>query len=359
MMSNSNLNTARNELFACLDTSVEELLPPLTPNTGYVWRELANKVIRLAARFVAALDEAGGGEELKRRKVLLENLTGAPFQRLRKAAYKRLRLAFAQASPDKEIERIPISQLTSLHMPEQFEQQFLVRDDVKRFAGDPEAILWSPYTVWQYWGCLAQLVKYPELVEYSCEVSEVVRQIEAEHLWACFLLAVSREVTVFRMPDRHQNLVAVSRRSDRHRNLVAAIMQWGPVVTAIRNAVDDLSATLPVDDGQARAKGDEHDGGGKAPEEVSPTTEKAAGVPGGSLTQADDFAKAPGKRRSRGANRKDSEGDRKIYEAWKTGHYATFADCGRELGISSEKKRYVELAVGRYRKYLKRHSGKG
>jgi hypothetical protein len=66
--------------------------------------------------------------------------------------------------------------------------------------------------------------------------------------------------------------------------------------------------------------------------------------------------KAPQKPSSRGAKRKDAEGDRKIYEAWESDHYRTFADCGRELGISE--KRDVELAVGRYRKYLTRHPGK-
>ena len=67
-------------------------------------------------------------------------------------------------------------------------------------------------------------------------------------------------------------------------------------------------------------------------------------------------AKAPRKRHSRGAKRKDADGDRRIYDAWKTGSYRTWKDCGRELGVDE---RHVELAVGRYRKYLKRHSGKG
>jgi len=65
---------------------------------------------------------------------------------------------------------------------------------------------------------------------------------------------------------------------------------------------------------------------------------------------------APKNRHSRGTKRKDAEGDRKIYEAWDTGNYRTYADCGRALGITE--KRHVERAVGRYRKYLSRHSGR-
>ena len=138
-MSDTDLYTARKELFAFLDTPVEELPPPLSPETGYEWRELATKLMGLAAQFIEALDEAGGGKELSRRNVLLENITGAPYQCLRDAAYARLRRAFEEASSDKEeVERIPISQLTSLYMPEQFADRFLVRDDVKRFAGYPE-----------------------------------------------------------------------------------------------------------------------------------------------------------------------------------------------------------------------------
>jgi hypothetical protein len=262
-MNTSVLDTARNELFACLDTPVEELLPPLTPDTGYEWRELANKVIGSAARFVAALEEAGGGEELHRRNVLLENLTGAPYQRLREAAYQRLRLAFTEASPDGEVERIPISQLTSLYMPEQFAHQFLVREDVRRFAGDPESILWSPFALLGYWGWLAQLVKYPELVDFCCEVSEVVRQIEAEHLWGSFLLAASRDVDRAPMPDRY-------------RDLMAAIVRWGPVVAAIKDAVEDLMAALPVGGGQAIA---EHSDAAPALPPVAPTQSVTSGLP--------------------------------------------------------------------------------
>ena len=66
-------------------------------------------------------------------------------------------------------------------------------------------------------------------------------------------------------------------------------------------------------------------------------------------------AKAPRKRTSRGAKRKDEEMTRKIYEAWITDHYKTSEDCGREFGKDG---RYVKRAVDRYRKYLERNPGK-
>ncbi len=66
-------------------------------------------------------------------------------------------------------------------------------------------------------------------------------------------------------------------------------------------------------------------------------------------------AKAPRKRNSRGKKRIDAEGDRKISEAWHTGSYKTYAECGREFGRAA---RDAKLAVGRYDKYLKRHPGK-
>jgi hypothetical protein len=86
---------------------------------------------------------------------------------------------------------------------------------------------------------------------------------------------------------------------------------------------------------------------------VALETLAANGLP---IIQPDIASKAPRKRHSRGAKRKDAEGDPRIYEAWQTGHHATWKECGKALGRDE---RDVELAVGRYRKYLQRHRRKG
>jgi hypothetical protein len=74
------------------------------------------------------------------------------------------------------------------------------------------------------------------------------------------------------------------------------------------------------------------------------------------FVEAGVVAKPPRKHHCRGAKRKDADGDRRIYDAWKSGGYDTYEECGRALGMRA---REIELSVGRYRHWLKRNPGKG
>jgi hypothetical protein len=91
------------------------------------------------------------------------------------------------------------------------------------------------------------------------------------------------------------------------------------------------------------------------PERIALALETLAANGSPAIQPGNTTAKVPRKRHSRGAKRKDAEGDRKIYEAWMTDHYKTYAECGREFGRDG---RYVRRALGRYRKYLERNPGK-
>ncbi len=307
----------------------------------------AETCIALAARFVTAIEESVAGKELHERVVLFANLTGAgsEYGDLRTAAHESMIQLFKEVSPDREVDRTDISPPYEGFKPrsERLAHGYLRRWDVNIFLGDAQSVLWSPYELLDFCDDLLELFDGQLLCSLVENLGALHGRMKAKHLWGAYLLAASHDAASAPTPDRY-------------RRLRIAIMQSRGSVAAIKAAAEDIVATLPVDSGQTPTKAEEHGGGSRAPVEARPTAEKAAATSGGSASQADHFAKAPRKRKSRGAQRKDADGDRKIYEAWETGHYRTFADCGRELGISE--KRDVELAVGRYRKYLTRHPGK-
>ncbi len=189
------------------------------------------RIARNASRKISAAPPSvsvRGRTELDNRYTTLANLTGlgSHYQHSREAAFQRLLLFFKEASPDKEVERLPISRLGSL-------------EDVKRFTGDPESILWSPFELSSYWGRFAQLVEYPELRDFGYELWSVLRRIKAEHLWGSYLLAVSYSVHSSPKPDWY-------------RDLETTIVNSGGPVMAIKDAADDLFIGLHVDPKQLK-----------------------------------------------------------------------------------------------------------
>ena len=206
------------------------LVPPTrTPNgaTGRTRR-------CVAARFVAALEAAGGGED-RRRSTKLENIAGmgSPYQFARHEAFQRLQ-SLKEPSPDDGTERVPISKLVTPILPEYAPKDFFDCEDVERLLGNVESILWCPDELGDYCCRLAELTKYRELPDFSRELRRVLVQMKTEHLWGSYLLAVSSRVHRTAQPDWYFLLEDT-------------IMRSRGTVQAIKDATDDLLAEFHVD----------------------------------------------------------------------------------------------------------------
>jgi len=160
VMTAPDLYTARKELLDHLEAPVEKPLPPWTPDEYNKQRDWANKAAGLAAQFVAALEEAGDGDDLDRRFTKLANITGmgSPYQFARDDAFQRLK-AFKETSAHDQVEQVPISKLVTPILPKHTTKDVLEWKDIDWLVGDVESVLWRPYELADYCARLAELTQ--------------------------------------------------------------------------------------------------------------------------------------------------------------------------------------------------------
>ena len=197
-MVTSDIYTARNELFACLDTPIYEFgrMPNASSVIGRTRQpSWPHDSLRPSKKLEATKSWTGDSRRWATSPAWAVH-TSSPVA-TRSNGFR----CFKEASPDKQGRTRGHFEVGYADPAGERAEGLSRLAGGERLVGEAGSILWRPYELSSYCMRFAEFNKYPELPEFWHELERVLTEVRTELLWGSYLLAVSSDVHRSAQPD--------------------------------------------------------------------------------------------------------------------------------------------------------------